>query len=84
MVRFIIAIFLAAQAATATPDRLEVLEVRPSFFVIAGAGANVGVQVGEDGIVVVDAGIGCRRAGRAGCDQAHLAEAHSLRHRHGS
>jgi len=38
-----------------TPS-LEVLEVRPSFFVIAGAGANVGVQVGDDGLVVVDAG----------------------------
>jgi cyclase len=37
-------------------DGLEILEVRPSFFVIAGAGANIGVQVGEDGIVVVDAG----------------------------
>jgi cyclase len=35
---------------------LETLEVRPSFFVIAGAGANVGVQVGDDGVVVVDAG----------------------------
>lgn len=35
---------------------LEVLEVRPSFFVIVGAGANIGVQVGEDGLVVVDAG----------------------------
>ena len=35
---------------------LEILEVRPSFFVIAGAGANVGVQVGDDGVVVVDAG----------------------------
>src|SRR5215467_4268933 len=40
----------------------EVLEVRPSFFVIAGPGgpggdaANIGVQVGEDGVVVVDAG----------------------------
>jgi cyclase len=58
-VRFIIAIFLAAQAATAAPDRLEVLEVRPSFYVIAGPvndGANIGVQVGEDGVVVVDTG----------------------------
>jgi len=35
---------------------LEVLELRPNFFMIAGAGGNVGVQVGEDGLVVVDAG----------------------------
>jgi len=46
----------AAQAAAAPANSLEVLEVRPSFFVIAGAGANIGVQVGEDGIIVVDAG----------------------------
>jgi glyoxylase-like metal-dependent hydrolase (beta-lactamase superfamily II) len=44
------------QTATAPSASLEVLEVRPSFFVIAGAGANVGVQVGEDGVVVVDTG----------------------------
>jgi glyoxylase-like metal-dependent hydrolase (beta-lactamase superfamily II) len=35
---------------------LEILEVRPNFFLIAGAGGNIGVQVGEDGVVVVDAG----------------------------
>jgi cyclase len=33
-----------------------VLEVRPNFFMIVGAGGNIGVQVGEDGVVVVDAG----------------------------
>jgi cyclase len=44
------------QAGSASPNSLEVLEVRPSFFVIAGAGANIAVQVGEDGVVVVDAG----------------------------
>jgi glyoxylase-like metal-dependent hydrolase (beta-lactamase superfamily II) len=48
---------LAAQAAGApSSDALEVLEVRPNFFMIAGAGGNIGVQVGEDGVVVVDAG----------------------------
>jgi len=49
----------AAQADTAVSGGLEILEVRPSFFVIAGPGrdaANIGVQVGEDGVVVVDAG----------------------------
>ena len=35
---------------------LEVLQVRPNFYMIAGAGGNVGVQVGDDGVVVVDAG----------------------------
>jgi cyclase len=50
---------LVLQAATPPPAGLEILEVRPSFFVIAGPGANsanVGVQVGEDGVVVVDTG----------------------------
>jgi cyclase len=47
----------AAQAAEVSPDNLEVLAVRPSFFVIAaGGGANIAVQVGDDGVVVVDAG----------------------------
>ncbi len=50
---------LVLQAATPPSAGVEVIEVRPSFFVIAGPGAdvaNVGVQVGEDGVVVVDAG----------------------------
>lgn len=47
----------AAQAPnTASGDVLEVVDVRPNFFVIAGAGGNIGVQVGDDGVVVVDAG----------------------------
>ena len=40
----------------ASSGSLEVLDVRPNFFMIAGAGGNIGVQVGEDGVVVVDAG----------------------------
>jgi len=31
-------------------------QVRPNFYMIAGAGGNIGVQVGEDGVVLVDAG----------------------------
>src|SRR6185436_17023141 len=50
---------LILQAVTPSSGSLEVLEVRPSFYVIAGPGgngANIGVQVGEDGLVLVDAG----------------------------
>ena len=47
---------LAAQATGASAGGLEVLEVRSNFFMIAGAGGNIGVQVGDDGVVVVDAG----------------------------
>jgi glyoxylase-like metal-dependent hydrolase (beta-lactamase superfamily II) len=36
---------------------LEVLQVRPSFYMIAGAGSNIAVQIGADGAVVVDAGL---------------------------
>src|SRR5262245_40925093 len=50
------AAFAAQASSTASSAGPEVLEVRPNFFMIAGAGANVGVQIGEDGVVVVDAG----------------------------
>src|SRR5215475_7570715 len=36
---------------------LEVLQLRQNFFMIGGAGGNIGVQIGEDGVVVVDAGV---------------------------
>jgi len=48
-----VAIALSAQAPAGD---LEVLQLRPHFYMIAGAGANIAVQVGEDGVVVVDAG----------------------------
>ncbi len=35
---------------------LEVLQLRPNFYMIAGAGGNIGFQVGADGVVVVDSG----------------------------
>ncbi len=41
--------------AQATED-MEVLHVRPNFYMIAGAGGNIGVQIGADGVLLVDAG----------------------------
>ena len=35
---------------------VEVLQLRPNIHMIAGAGANVTIQVGDDGVVVVDSG----------------------------
>ncbi len=35
---------------------LEVLQLRPNFYMIAGAGGNIGFQIGVDGVVVVDSG----------------------------
>jgi cyclase len=43
---------LAAQAE----DALDVVKVRKNFYMIAGAGGNIGVQIGSDGIVLVNAG----------------------------
>lgn len=37
-------------------DGVELLRIRSNFYVLAGAGANVGIQLGEDGAVVVDTG----------------------------
>ena len=45
---------LAAQPAPLT--NLEVLQVRPNFYMVVGAGGNIGFQVGADGVVVVDTG----------------------------
>jgi len=45
-----------ARTEAQAPRDLEVLQLRPNFFMIAGAGGNIGVQIGEDGTVVVDAG----------------------------
>ena len=35
---------------------LEILRVRPNFYMIVGAGANIGVQIGPNGVVLVNAG----------------------------
>ncbi len=48
--------FSGVLAQPARAANLEVLELRPNFFMIAGAGGNIGVQVGADGVVVVDSG----------------------------
>ena len=36
--------------------KLAVVQVRPNFYMIAGAGANIGVQIGSDGVVLVNTG----------------------------
>jgi glyoxylase-like metal-dependent hydrolase (beta-lactamase superfamily II) len=43
--------------AAAEPDSgIDVIQVRPNFYMLAGAGGNIGVQIGSDGVVLVDAG----------------------------
>lgn len=40
----------------AAAGSLQVLQVRPNFYLITGAGGNIAVQVGDDGVVVVNTG----------------------------
>ena len=47
------ATFARAQRPSGEPD---VVRLRPNFYMIAGAGANIAVQIGSDGVVVVDSG----------------------------
>jgi cyclase len=46
------------QAGQQTSAGLDVLQVRPQFYVIAGDGSNIAIQFGPDGVVVVDTGTG--------------------------
>jgi glyoxylase-like metal-dependent hydrolase (beta-lactamase superfamily II) len=46
----------SSASLTAGGDDFEVLQLRPNFYVLAGPSGNVAVQIGEDGIIVVDAG----------------------------
>ena len=47
---------IPGRAAEAENGELDVVRVRPNFYMIAGAGGNIGVQIGSDGIVLVNAG----------------------------
>jgi cyclase len=46
-----------AQQSPAAPSGLEVNQVGPKFYVISGPGANVAVNIGSDGVIVVDSGL---------------------------
>ena len=46
--------------ARAGEGGIEVLQLRPNFYMLVGAGGNIAVQVGVDGAVVVDAGSAAR------------------------
>lgn len=58
-----IAIFLAlsswtdsASAQRASASDVEVVQLRPNFYVIGGAGGNILVQIGPEGVILVDSG----------------------------
>jgi len=44
------------EPAAGSSSALEILRIRPNFYMIAGAGSNIAVQVGADGVVLVDTG----------------------------
>lgn len=46
------------QSGAGNGSGLTVLQLRPNFYMIAGAGGNIGVQTGDNGAVVVDSGSG--------------------------
>jgi glyoxylase-like metal-dependent hydrolase (beta-lactamase superfamily II) len=50
----------SSQASAGEPGELEILQLRPNFYLIAGAGGHIALQIGTDGVVVVDAGLAAR------------------------
>jgi cyclase len=50
----------AVSSLAAEPDTtgLDVVRVRPNFYMIAGAGGNIAVQIGSDGVMLVGSGSG--------------------------
>jgi cyclase len=47
---------ISCRAAEPDTSGLDVIQLRPNFYMIAGAGGNIAVQIGVDGVVLVDAG----------------------------
>ena len=47
---------ILAQQSTNSGDELEVLQLRPDVYMIAGAGGNIAVQIGTIGVILVDTG----------------------------
>jgi cyclase len=45
-----------AGARQETSDGLDVVQIRPNFHVIAGAGGNIVMQTGPEGVILVDSG----------------------------
>ena len=47
---------IARQAGAPTADGLDLVQIRPNFYVIAGAGGNIVMQTGPEGVILVDSG----------------------------
>ena len=70
------------RAAEGDNGGLDVVQVRPNFYMIAGAGGNIGVQIGSDGVVLVNAGTEAASAQVLAAIKKLTAAADPLRHRH--
>jgi glyoxylase-like metal-dependent hydrolase (beta-lactamase superfamily II) len=46
----------SASAQRAPASDVEVVQLRPNFYVIGGAGGNIVVQIGPEGVILVDSG----------------------------
>jgi glyoxylase-like metal-dependent hydrolase (beta-lactamase superfamily II) len=46
----------SASAQRAAASAVEVVQLRPNFYVIGGAGGNILVQIGSEGVILVDSG----------------------------
>ena len=69
-------------AAQQAAGDLDVVQLRPNFYVIAGAGGNIVVQTGPEGVILVDSGSTAKADKRAGDDPPDHAAAHPLHHQH--
>src|SRR6478752_6674800 len=45
-----------ASAQRTPPSPIEVVQLRENFYVIGGAGGNIVVQIGPEGVILVDSG----------------------------
>jgi len=45
-----------ADSRSQTADVLDLVQIRPNFYVIAGAGGNIVMQTGPEGVILVDSG----------------------------
>jgi glyoxylase-like metal-dependent hydrolase (beta-lactamase superfamily II) len=52
----IVAAALTAGVAAQAPDALELLHVRGNIYVLFGAGGNITMSIGQDGVLLVDSG----------------------------
>jgi glyoxylase-like metal-dependent hydrolase (beta-lactamase superfamily II) len=53
---FVLATWTASASAQAPAGKVEVVQLRENFYVIGGAGGNVVVQIGPEGVILVDSG----------------------------